>query len=245
MNRIEGVASTVEQGMVGEEGIPVAGGRGLELRFLPEQSYPMSSHHKTEIEAHFPLRSAEGARQVRAELEGVQTVFVCFTNRVGSNLFTDLLDQAGFGVRVAEEDFNSSTVIAASTRRGFAAFDQYVAFMVRNTKLNGTFVAKIGPAQLLWLSNRGFIPDYFSDAKYIFVRRRDKIAQAVSLYIANATGRYKADDGPATEAAEILPFNKRMIADNLMHILSGERDLELFFQLHRVVPLEVWYTRNL
>jgi LPS sulfotransferase NodH len=213
----------------------------LELRFLPEALYPMGSHHRDDIEASLLLRTVAGTDRLMKALEDVQTVFICFTNRVGSNLFSDLLDQAGFGVRVAEEDFNSSSVLGACQRDRMDSFDQYLAYVVNMTKRDRTFFCKIGIAQLLWLTNRGFVQDFFPSAKFIFVRRRDKIAQAVSLYIADETGQYTI--GPEQDAMDTVgvPFHKEKIASKLLYIQQSEHLFAYFFALHSVVPLEIWY----
>jgi trehalose 2-sulfotransferase len=208
----------------------------LPLRYLPENLYPMASHHKSEIEQHFKLRSEGGTRSLLASLEGVRVVFLCFTNRVGSNYLTDLLSLAGYGVRVAEEDFNSSTAIAVSQRSGIDSYDSYLDHIVKATKRNGTCIWKIGAPQLLWLANRGFVPEFFSSAQYVFLRRKDKIAQAVSLYIANQTGKYVGD---ASETN--LPFDKVLIARQLFQIAVGESHFSYFFALHNVLAYEVWY----
>jgi LPS sulfotransferase NodH len=210
-----------------------------EERYLPKNLYPMGSHHMAEIEATLALRSATGTARLREVLRGVRTVFLCFTNRVGSNLLTDILDQAGFGVRVAQEDFNSSTVLTASKNHNFNSFSEYLAFLVEITKKNDTCFWKIGAAQLLWLANRGFISDFMPDSKYVFVRRRDKIAQAVSLYIKNKTGQYLADQ-PRTVTEE-PQFDKNGIARELMWILDNEKIFTFFFTLHNVTALDIWY----
>ncbi len=211
----------------------------FENRYLPPSLYPMQSHHKKEIEAFFPLRSVEGDADLKASLEGVKPTFICFTNRVGSNLLTSFLFHAGFGVRVAEEDFNSATVITASKDNGFGSFTKYLAHMCRKTQKNNTLFMKIGAPQLLWLANRGIVPDFFPNAKYIFVRRKDRIAQAVSLYIMNQTGKYLAHIPAKTDREP--DFNKEKIAESLNWILANEKDFEYFFSLHKISPLIVWY----
>jgi LPS sulfotransferase NodH len=207
-------------------------------RFLPEALYPMGSHHKTEIEAAFQMNSEEGTARLRSSLSGVQVVFLCFTNRVGSNYLTDLLNMTGYGIRVAEEDFNSSTAAAAAQRHAFKSYDSYLDHIVRATKRNDTCIWKIGPAQLLWMANRGFISDFFPDSKYLLLRRRDKLAQAVSLFAANTTGKY-ISDGSTTDDA--LKFDKAEIARDLLQCCVGEAHLAYFYALHSIQPYELWY----
>ena len=210
----------------------------LTPRFLPEAVYPMGSHHKTEIERTFQMNSEEGTLCLRSSLSGVQVVFLCFTNRVGSNYLTDLLNLTGYGIRVAEEDFNSSTALAAAQKHGFKSYDSYLDHIVKVTKRNDTCIWKIGPAQLLWLANRGFISDFFPESKYLLLRRRDKMAQAVSLYAANSTGQY-VGDGRATDVT--LNFNKVEIARVLLQCCVGEAHLAYFYALHGIHPYELWY----
>jgi hypothetical protein len=217
-------------------------GNTLETRFLPDDLHPLWSHHRDEIEANLILRSDYGTRTLREALEGVESVFLCFTNRVGSNLLTDFLEQAGFGVRVAEEDLNSESVLAATKMYNLAAFDEYLAYVVNQTKRNGTFFCKVGAPQLFWLANRGFLPDFFGSSKFIFVRRQDKIAQSVSLFIANSTGRYLKQASDLENEPSIKPsFDRIEIVKCLRDILNSERLFHYFFALHSISALQVWY----
>jgi LPS sulfotransferase NodH len=211
----------------------------LPIRYLREEIYPMASHHRTEIERALRLRGEATSKKLLAAAKNVKIVFLCFTNRVGSNHLTDLLSLAGYGVRVAEEDFNSSTVLASAKAHKLQEFDAYLERQLNATKKNGTCVWKIGAAQLLWLANRGFVPDFFSQAGYLFLRRRDKIAQAVSLYKANKTGQYVG--GPANGEEPELEFDKEQIARALFDILRWEFHFSYFFELHGIKPFELWY----
>lgn len=210
-----------------------------EVRFLPENLYPMESHHKIEIEAALALRSAAGSQKLAQAAGLARVVFVCFTNRSGSNLLTDIVHQAGCGVQIAAEDFNSSEVLQTARDQGCSSFDEYLAFVIKRTTRNATCFLKIGASQLLWLSNRGFIADFMPNSRYIFVRRRDKIAQAVSLYILNNTGQYLRSAGKRPHSRP--NFDRDAIAQELMWIVDNEKLFAYFFALHDLPFLEVWY----
>ena len=211
----------------------------LETRFLPQQLYPMQSHHMREIEAGLRLRSEAGTESLRDALRHVQVTFICFTNRAGSNLFTDFVSQAGFGVRIAQEEFNSSNVLTEAKKHSFQSFDEYLAYVVNTTKRNNTCFWKVGASQLLWIANRGLLSEFMPAAKYIYIRRRDKIAQAVSLYIMNRTGQYLKTI--ASNQKGELSFDGQTIAKELMWILDSEKIFSFFFTLHNLAALEVWY----
>ena len=200
----------------------------------------MHSHHMKEIEAHFDLRSAKGAEKLRASLAGVQATFVCFTNRVGSNYFTDVIGRAGMGVRVAEEDFNSASVISTSIKNKLTSFVDYLAFIIERTKNNNTLFLKIGAAQLLWMANRGLLGDFFPNCRFVYLRRRDKIAQAVSLFLMNKTGRHLASD-PTTVSENDIEFDEVALAKQLKWIVDNEAVFDYFFALHRLEPFEIFY----
>jgi LPS sulfotransferase NodH len=210
-----------------------------EVRFLPEELYPMESHHKIEIEAALALRSAAGSQKLAQAAGLARVVFVCFTNRTGSNLLTDIVHQAGCGVRIAAEDFNSTTVLQTARDKGCSSFDEYLAFIIEQTTRNATCFLKIGASQLLWLSKRGFIADFMPNSRYIFVRRRDKIAQAVSLYVLNNTGEYLKSVGKRPRSRP--NFDRDAIAQELMWIVDNEKLFAYFFALHSLPFLEVWY----
>lgn len=84
----------------------------------------------------------------------------------------------------------------------------------------------------------------FPGLSYIWLRRRDKVAQAVSWYKAIQTGRYVKtrdgrDGGPRSMSA--LTFDYSAIQTYWTALRSAERGWERFFATHAVRPLVMDY----
>ncbi len=117
----------------------------------------------------------------------IQVVFVCFVNRSGSNYLLDLLEQLNLGAKPTDEAFNYDQVLARCRQNDVTSFSSYLAKIVLANAKNGVCFLKIGGEQLFWLTKHGFLSRMMDSAippKFIFMSRRDKVAQAVSLFIA-------------------------------------------------------------
>ncbi|HEV2363640.1 MAG TPA: Stf0 family sulfotransferase [Caulobacteraceae bacterium] len=140
----------------------------------------------------------------------LKCVLMAFVNRSGSNLVADALKTTG---RFAgfEEILNDSTIRTLAKRYGSRTFEEYL------TRVHDEQVAvpgqiwglKAGAAQLAMLFRTKAIPRLLRPT-VVYVRRRDIIGQAISLFIAEQNARWTTlDEG---RNAEVLYDGPRILA---------------------------------
>ena len=82
-------------------------------------------------------------------------------------------------------------------------------------------------------------------SKFIFLRRRDKLRQAISDWRASSSRVYQlrsSDEGDRKSAhAAPLSYDYGTLKTRLRMLLGDELGWQEFFSQHRVEPLEVWY----
>jgi LPS sulfotransferase NodH len=210
--------------------------------------YPDRSIHSSEIERNMPIWDESGRRHFSRMIDNlIQVVFVCFVNRSGSNYLLDLLEQLNLGAKPTDEAFNYDQVLARCRQNDVTSFSSYLAKIVLANAKNGVCFLKIGGEQLFWLTKHGFLSRMMDSAippKFIFMSRRDKVAQAVSLFIAESTGQFseaKIDVVSATSGEPDVKYDARKILDRLRYILHQEHLFSLFSALHEVELLSLSY----
>lgn len=220
----------------------------LALDELTPGLYPDRSIHSEEIERNMPIWDEAGLRHFSIMIDNlIQVVFVCFVNRSGSNYLLDLLEQLDLGAKPTDEAFNYDQVIARCRQNDVTSFSSYLAkIAIANTK-NGVCFLKIGGEQLFWLTKHGFVSRMMESAtppKFMFMSRRDKVAQAVSLFIAESTGQFseaKIDVVPLASGEPEVEYDSGKILNRLRYILHQEHLFSLFSALHEVELLSLTY----
>jgi trehalose 2-sulfotransferase len=197
--------------------------------------------HKEQIEAFFAsLQADENPAFAPAALPALHaSYFVCFTNRCGSNLVAQALASDG-QLSQAGENLNFTTVINHSKRLGHKSYEAYFSWLMGATKgRRSVFGCKASVSQLMYLYNCGLLQRMNPTPQFIHVVRRDLIAQAVSLYIANKTNQWTSDQ-PKAEGVEIDYRPNQLI--QIMRSIALQNSLfEGFFQLLGVTPHVVVY----
>jgi LPS sulfotransferase NodH len=154
------------------------------------------------------------ALRARIEAEGVRrTFFVCSTPRTGSTMLCELLAGTGLVGRADEyfgEDFRQEVVPGLSRR----AFDDYLVGLAEHARGTGTLGIKLHWDQVevfLYLlrlrrglrgaGDREVLEAVFPAPRFVWMRRGDTLAQAVSWWKAMTTGKW-VDGKPVTGAPE-------------------------------------------
>lgn len=189
--------------------------------------------------------------------------FVCYTPRCGSTLLCDALVKTGVA-GYPEEYFPLESLyvsVAAAVGRplwkqdwGAAPFRACLDTVLRlGTTPNGVFGAKVMPSNLRYLERalrESEASDYhssprplenaFPHLRYIWVVRRDKFRQAISLFKARQSKTWisRSTDG---SNAPVLSFNFQMIDECLRSILHREAEWEEHFASSGIVPFTVVY----
>jgi LPS sulfotransferase NodH len=192
-------------------------------------------------------------------MAATQAYVICATPRCGSNLLADGLRTTGIAGD-AQEYFSAladpphpaqlrwySTEDAEYLRRVFAL----------GTTPNGVFGLKLHWHQLaeaVKRLRRVLQDDNLTEAQalglvlprpsYIWLQRRDKVAQAISFYRAISTGQWAIfEDSPGAEAGLTcgLEFNFGAISHLLNLCIRSELGWATFFAVHEINPFVVVY----
>ena len=103
------------------------------------------------------------------------------------------------------------------------------------------------PASSRWgkLSPDKLLSAMFPDAKYVWLFRRDKVGQAISLYLAHQTDQWWSVDGSRVRKEERVAngveFDPRAIAAFKALLDENERNWQAFFESKRITPLMIEY----
>jgi len=159
--------------------------------------------------------------------------FLCFINRSGSSHLCDMLSNAGIGK--PGEYFNPHELTARCEKWKLQARSE-------QEYLDEVLSAQPGICgiKLEWSSYQQFMASCnlgTLDVRYIFLRRRDKVRQAISWYRASRTDAWSCFDRPVTtdveyNFAEINWFLRRIheLELNWEEELAGTGYLPLFYE---------------
>ena len=195
------------------------------------------------LEAEFDLPPAAGP---------VRSYIIASTPRSGSMLLCDLLLATG-RMGVPAEYFKQRDMIAPMAGRlGLAlpvGMGTYVRELLRRrATANGVFGAKIHIQQAWGVIAQPNFRRYLAGSRFVWLRRRDVMAQAVSMAIAMRTNlwfrpRGSADTPRPAAAAKGGPGSVDIGAlFDALGMIRAENDFwQRFFQINGIRPLEVTY----
>ena len=199
---------------------------------VPASVRALPSGHRAALEAAFgPLRADPGSLP-----PGRPMLFLCFTNRCGSNYLAQLLASTG-AFNEAGEFFNAETVLAHAASLGLRSLHAYFAALPGLVPARPFLAAKASADQLAILADAGLLA---ADAQYVLLERQDRLAQAVSRVIASQNARWTTAH-PATRPDESLVYDGAAIAREMEKIAYGNAALYAFFAANGVVPVHVTY----
>ncbi len=163
---------------------------------------------------------------------------ICGSPRTGGNLLCDLLTQAGIG---KPGEWMNPDKVRPLLLEWKVPMSGYLHRLHEQKTYRGHFGCKVHWVERLWPQSMGIIQDFDDivgpDGVYIFMRRNDLVAQAVSRHIAHTTGNWIDRTGGGTSArptyhyAQISAFRDRVSKEN-----NGWR---AWFDEKGVVPHEV------
>jgi LPS sulfotransferase NodH len=81
----------------------------------------------------------------------------------------------------------------------------------------------------------------FNQPKYIWMRRRNRVQQAVSWAIASQTELWSQKPGQAPQVEEPLQFDFKLIDQRYDQIITEEQNWENYFRENRIEPLVLFY----
>ena len=112
------------------------------------------------------------------------------------------------------------------------------------TTPNGVFGIKLYGSHLDSLMTGGvLLEDLFSNAKYLWMRRRDRLAQAVSYALAEQTGIWILDGEWLRDKLPLRQphYDYQAILHCLRRISNEESQWSKYIEMEGVSPMTVWY----
>jgi LPS sulfotransferase NodH len=176
---------------------------------------------------------------------------IAFTVRSGSTLLCDYLAANGLGHPREYFQYDASGVMAPGFARelGVAPGDVggYVRALLTHRSRNGVFGCKLSWHQKNALLDEATrhdpavrsLEDLFPGLRWIYVRRRDKIGQAVSTWRAIRSGRWHSTDTAPRD--ERPPYDYFPIFGFYQSLLAEDALWQDYFLRHAVAPLVVEY----
>ena len=166
---------------------------------------------------------------------------IAFTVRSGSNAICDLL--AGNSLGAPSEWFQQPPV-----PQGGESWVDAIVSVVNAHQVEGIFGSKMMHDHRARLDERlrtalpGYrqLDDFLPLHRWVWLVRKDKVLQAISLCRAQLSGRWAMTDS-ADRTSDIFEYDFFHILSSLMIILAGEYAWELFFQQHDIEPFTLVY----
>ena len=151
-----------------------------------------------------------------------KVLIVLFASRSGSNYLGQLLSSTGW-FREIGESFAPHQLKKIRERYGLADVHDAAQWMIDNRGTPEAFGFKAGFAVLLAAAELGVLPELIDRAQLILLRRRDRVAQAISLVKSQLTGRTHSGQQLKVEVSD-RDYDADAIA--FQHWLIGERDAQ-------------------
>ena len=181
----------------------------------------------------------------------MKTLLIAFTMRCGSNFLCEHLRANGIGnpVEYFQHPFGvANRQFYDDLGVDYGDFTGFLDALIENKSVNDIFSVKIAWDHKNALldaikkidSSIDSLEDFFPGARWLFLRRHDKVAQAISLWKAQKTGVWVAKNSsmPVKEKPEYKFFE---ILDSLMHILVEDLFWERYFYERKIDPLTLYY----
>ena len=185
--------------------------------------------------------------------------WICSTQRSGSTLLCDLLTQTGcHGAPEEFLDVRKTEYRVLMKQAGSRA--KYVSWLLENRSTsNGAFGLKLhwnhgvafvrgARSDLMAHARLGSglravrsLASQFDEPRYVWVKRRDRIGQAVSLYRARNTNQWVRSDGDATARRPDPPFDADEIERALRWLTRVDAGWERYFRRVGTAPFVVHY----
>jgi trehalose 2-sulfotransferase len=195
------------------------------------------------------LHALPESRAPKLELEpaaGRLNYLIFFTPRSGSSWLTELLKTNGMGE--PKEWFNPNLIPKIAKRLRTRSVDDYISAVSHAGRDKDTHVfgSELTYFHLAILRDMAKVFKHFpiSQTYFFYLRRRDIVQQAISLYRATSTGEFHSVqlDGSPRKTAE---YDSDAIEKWLRHILKQELGFHKVFLRSGITPLTLTYERML
>lgn len=209
------------------------------LQNLSVDQYPFDPHYAQNLRDFFGecfLR--ELTQEEQTDLSEVTFCPILFGNRSGSNLLTNSLYRAGLGFPEHGEPLNLPSIERISEIHQLETFTDYFLFLSRRWRQHNVVGFKISIGQLFDLTRTGLLKN-FKSIKLLHSVRRDRLAQAVSHYIAKASGQWSTTETGTPDQA--VPYSAEDILRFLRRGARLQADYQLYQTIHGFCGLEICF----
>ena len=170
---------------------------------------------------------------------GMRFLFLCFTNRSGSNFLAHLIASTGI-LNTAEEVFNAPTMQSHVQAHGLRSLSGYVNFLCRRLNMSGWLTAKIGIEQLVMLTEADVLDQIIDRARFILIERQDRPAQAISRLVAIQNQQWTSEQ-VAKMPEEALVYSRDIIRQQEAEVAAQVFGFYSFFASNNLVPKHLAY----
>ncbi|MBC2776773.1 Stf0 family sulfotransferase [Parasphingopyxis marina] len=164
---------------------------------------------------------------------------ILFASRSGSSYAGRLLAKTGHFEEVGE-NFAPDQLRAIAERRSLPDLHAAARWMVGRRGTKRAFGYKAGFSVLASAARLGFLNETLERTQFVALRRRDRIAQAVSLARAEMSGRFHSNQQPDRAVTE-QDYDGEAIAGCLHRIERAEHDLADFAERIGARPMLAYY----
>lgn len=197
--------------------------------------------------SYFP-RGHESVREISAELSLTRrgrfmipekVLIILFASRAGSNFFGQLLSSTGWFNEIGES-FAPHTLAKIQRKNGLRDTHDAVQWMIDNRGTPDAFGFKAGFYLLAAAAEVGFLSEVIDRAQFVLLRRRDRVAQAVSRVKGKLSGQMHSLQ-PSGRLLTDDDYDGEMIAAHFKRTVQADDDLaEMVTRLGKTAPL-VYY----
>jgi trehalose 2-sulfotransferase len=168
-------------------------------------------------------------------------IFMCFTNRSGSNFLSDLLSSGGM-LNIAKEILDSSHVVdACKDNSDIRTLADYFSRVALNDQVNGLFALKLAVPHLIALLDSDILRQLISRSHFVLLERSDKLNQALSFSLAMQTGVWARYQGDELSSSVEANFDREQIDRCLNDILVQNYIFDDFFAKNGLSLLKISY----
>jgi LPS sulfotransferase NodH len=196
-----------------------------------------TSAHFKKVDKHFNGKLLS-EKEYSKENDPVETLFVGFTNRCGSNFLCAILASTG-KFNSFSEPLNFNEVIDRSKKNNIKNYEDYLREIKATRAVGNRFSIKASVDQLAFLKKTGLLDKVFPHRKFLLVERCDKLSQAISYMIAIQTKKWSSTQIVKMDNSKIN-YNDSLVVDFLNGVTKNYREFDLLFSLlgetyHKVV----------
>lgn len=186
-----------------------------------------------------------------------RSIFFTATHRSGSTLLLEAIrgtDHLGLPGEYFYPRFIRELLWQSDPKQALAVENWLPLVIEKGRSSNGVFSAKVFADNLHWLAEHisgepwpeglkslcSFFNATFPNAKFISIRRRDKLRQGISLLKAMQSGLWHSNQ-KAKVVARRTYYDRQRIQWAMSNIETQEKDMDLLFETLGITPKTIYY----